>query len=151
MWEPFNYFIGEWQGTGFGEPGTGQYVRSYEYVLNGTFIHVRNQSVYKSQSQNLEGEIHQDWGFISRDKMRNTYVLHQFHTEGFVNQYVMQNQDEGKDIVFITDNIENIPPGWRAKESYKILSPDEFIEVFELAAPGKDFELYTQCQLRRLA
>jgi hypothetical protein len=51
---------------------------------------------------------------------------------------------DGKEFVFISESIENIPPGWRGKESYNVISPDEFIETFELAEPGKDFELYTQ-------
>ena len=37
---------------------------------------------------------------------------------------------------------ENIAPGWLARETYHILSTDEFKEVLELAAPGKGFELY---------
>jgi len=65
--------------------------------------------------------------------------------EGFVNQYVLQNlAEDGKTMVFVTESIENIPSGWRAKETYKVLNDDEFTEVFELAAPGKDFEVCTR-------
>jgi hypothetical protein len=39
--------------------------------------------------------------------------------------------------VFVTERIENIPAGWRAKETYKILNEDEFVEIFESAEPGK--------------
>jgi hypothetical protein len=52
-------------------------------------------------------------------------------------------------IVFTTEGIENIPAGWRARETYKILGADEFVEVFELAKPGKDFELYSEGHYRR--
>jgi hypothetical protein len=52
-------------------------------------------------------------------------------------------------IVFTTEGIENIPAGWRAREIYKILGADEFVEVFELAKPGKDFELYSEGHYRR--
>jgi hypothetical protein len=38
--------------------------------------------------------------------------------------------------------IENIPPGWRARETYRFSGPDEFIELFELAEPGKEFTPY---------
>ena len=152
MWTPFKYFVGTWQGTGSGEPGTGQYERSYEFILNDRFLHVRNKSIYPPHEDNPQGEVHEDWGFISRDKARATFVYRQFHIEGFVNQYVLDHiTQDGKEIVFVTENIENIQAGWRAKENYKILSPDEFTEVFELAAPGKDFKVYTECLLRRTA
>jgi hypothetical protein len=52
-------------------------------------------------------------------------------------------------IVFVTESIENIPAGWRAKETYQILGPDEFVETFELAVSGKEFELYTENRFTR--
>jgi hypothetical protein len=57
--------------------------------------------------------------------------------------------DDGKTIVFTSESIENIPAGWRARETYKIVSEDEFTETFELAGPGKEFETYTENRLRR--
>jgi hypothetical protein len=78
-------------------------------------------------------------------------VLRQFHVEGFVNQYVHESTSEdGKTILFVTEAIENIPPGWRARETYILSGPDELVERFELAEPGKDFELYSETRLRRI-
>ncbi len=87
---------------------------------------------------------------MSFDKARKTFVLRQFHVEGFVNQYVMTSSSgDGKTIVFTSETIENIPAGFRARETYKILGPDEFTEVFEIAEPGKDFELYSEGHFKR--
>ena len=87
---------------------------------------------------------------MSFDKARKKFVLRQFHGEGFVNQYVMSSASaDGKTIVFTSESIENIPAGYRARETYKILGPDEFIEVFELAEPGKEFELYSEGHFKR--
>jgi len=55
----------------------------------------------------------------------------------------------GKTIVFTSQSIENIPAGWRARETYKIVGPHEFTEVFELAGPGKDFEVYSEGHFKR--
>ena len=67
-----------------------------------------------------------------------------------MNQYVSDAAPaDAKTIVFISEAIENIPPGWRARETYKILSPDEFEETFELAEPGKEFAVYSQSRFRR--
>jgi hypothetical protein len=56
---------------------------------------------------------------------------------------------DGKTIVFTSEGIENIPAGWRARETYKIIGPDEFTETFELAAPAKNFETYSEGRLTR--
>ena len=150
MLTPFNSLIGSWHGTGSGQPGKGTYERTYQYVLNSQFIHTRNKSIYLPQEHSPEGEVHEDWGIISYDKGRNLFVYRQFHIEGFVNQYILDYlSPDGKEFSFVTESIENIAIGWRAKESYIILTPDEFIGRFELAAPGKDFELYTECHLWR--
>ena len=77
-------------------------------------------------------------------------MLRQFHIEGFVNQYRMDSiSADKKTIVFLSEAFENIPEGFRARETYKIISRNEFIETFEIAEPGKDFALYTEVRLKR--
>ena len=41
------------------------------------------------------------------------------------------------------NRFENIPAGWRARETYVVHGPDEFEEIFELAEAGSPFELYS--------
>lgn len=149
-WEPLRYLVGIWEGTGSGQPGVSKIQREYRLVLNDKFLQVQNKSTYDPQPKNLKGEIHQDWGLISFDKARRTFVYRQFHSEGFVNQYVLTSfSADGKTIIFTSENIENIQAGFRARETYKILGPDEFTEVFELAAPGKEFEVYSEGHFKR--
>lgn len=77
-------------------------------------------------------------------------MLRQFHIEGFVNQYKLESiSADGKTIVFISEAIENIPQGYRARETYTIINQDEFTEVFEIADPGKDFAVYPKAHLKR--
>jgi hypothetical protein len=150
LWLPFKPFVGKWQGDSEGQPGIGKYERSYEMVLNRKFIEVRNKSTYLPSQANPKGEVHEDHGFISYDKNRKTFVLRQFHIEGFVNQYRLESiSPDGKSIVFISESIENIPAGYRARETYHWLSENKFTETFELAEPGKDFEVYSKATLRR--
>jgi len=151
MWTRFNYFIGVWQGAGQGKVGYSRVERNYEIVLNNKFLFVRNKSVYEPQEKNPNGEIHEDWGFISYDRTRETYIFRQFHIEGFVNHFILNELAEGDQAIsFVTEVIENIPPGWKARETYRILGSDEFIEVFELAPPDKEFELYTENRFQRV-
>jgi hypothetical protein len=77
-------------------------------------------------------------------------VLRQFHVEGFVNQYVAEPADDPRTLRFVSESIENIPLGFRARETYRIVGPDEFIETFEMAEPGKDFEVYSEARLKRI-
>ena len=152
MWANLNFLVGSWQGTGTGQPGNSQVERIYRFILNSRFIEAKNKSIYPPQDQNLKGEVHEDLGLISYDKGRNAFVLRQFHIEGFVNQYVMDYlAPDGRTIVFTTESIENIPAGWRARETYQIIGSDVFTETFELAEPGNDFEVYTRNHFKRVA
>ena len=147
-WQPLRYLTGSWEGTGSGQPGVSKIQREYRLVLDDKFLQVQNKSTYDPQPKNPKGEVHEDWGMVSFDKSRKKFVFRQFHVEGFVNQYVMTSTDD-KTIVFTSESIENIPAGFRARETYTILGPDEFKEVFEIAAPGKDFEVYSEGHFKR--
>src|SRR5687767_5948339 len=86
LWLPFQPFIGEWTGTSEGEPGTGKYERSYRFIFDKRFIEVKNKSVYPPSQNHPKGEVHEDVGYISYDRMRRVFLLRQFHIEGFVIQ-----------------------------------------------------------------
>jgi hypothetical protein len=148
VWAPVRGILGEWEGTSSGRPGKGTVRRQYRLVLRDRFIEVRNTSSYPPQASNPKGETHEDVGYMSYDRTRKMFMLRQFHVEGFVNTYV-SGQVEPKHIVFTTEAIENIPAGWRARETYRLAGEDELIEVFELAEPGKEFAVYSEARLKR--
>lgn len=149
VWKPLQSFIGEWRGTGSGDPGTGDYERSYKFIFDGKFIEVKNKATYPKQEKNPNGEVHEDIGYISWDKARKLFVMRQFHKETFVIQYKLESiSADGKTIVFISESIENIPAGYRAKETFQI-KENEFTETFEIAAPDKEFKVYSTTTLKR--
>lgn len=53
-------------------------------------------------------------------------------------------------LVFESEAFENFSNSWKARESYEFLSNDEFIETFELAAPGKAFQVYSRNHFKRV-
>jgi len=149
-WQPLRGLIGKWKGDSQGQPGTGKAEREYQFTLNNRFIQVTNKTVYPPKGSSEKGEAHEDIGFISYDKAAKKLVMRQFHIEGFVNHYVLESVSaDGRTIVFVTTAIENIGAGWRGRETYRLISDDEFVETFALARPGKDFETYTETRFRR--
>jgi hypothetical protein len=149
-WAPVRFLVGRWEGTSEGQPGSGTVKRSYEFILDGRYLHERNTSRYPPRVQDKPGEVHQHWSFVSYDRGRRALVLRQFHQEGFVNQYVMSPPTEpSAAVVFESESFENLPAGWKARESYRVQAPDAFEETFELAAPGKPFEVYSRARFRR--
>ena len=150
IWSPFKYFVGKWNGKGVVEGANGNYERSYQFIFNRRFIEAKNKSIFSPTEKNPKGEVHEDLGYISYDKRRKTFILRQFHVEGFVNQYKLDSiSKDGKTIVFTTEAIENIPIGWKAKETYQLINENEFIETFELAEPDKPYEVYSKVTMKK--
>ena len=149
---PLRFLAGTWRGDQTGQPGRGSAERTYQFILNDRFLQETNTSTYPPQEKNKNGEVHHHMSMISYDTARKLFVFRQFHTEGFVNTYVQQPQASADDktIVFVSEAIENIPVGYRARETYTILSLDEFTERFEIAEPGKEFELYSEARFKRV-
>jgi hypothetical protein len=147
---PIAGFIGRWVGTSEGQPGNGTVERDYERALASRFIRVRNRNVYPPQEKNPKGEQHEDEGFFSFDRARKRMLLRQFHVEGFAITYVQDLDAKPGTLSFTSEAIENIPAGYRARETYTMTGPDELEEVFELAEPGKDFAVYSRARLKRV-
>jgi len=150
-WAPLRVFEGKWEGTITGQPGKQASSREYQFVLNGTFLWQHDHSVYEAKSPDDAPKVREDFGYFSFDKFAKTMVWRQFHSEGFVNEYRLESVSaDGKSFEFVTVRIENLPPGWRAKKSYRVVSADEIVETFSLAPPNKDFEGFTAAHLRRV-
>lgn len=143
-------FLGGWTGTSEGQPGQGAAERSYERALGSRFIRIRNRSTYPPQDKNPKGEIHEDEGFFSFDRARKRIVFRQFHVEGFVTTYVHDPEARPGVLSFTSEAIENIPAGWRARETYILHGADDLEEIFELAEPDKEFTVYSRSRLKRV-
>jgi hypothetical protein len=146
--DPLRFLEGRWEGTGKGEPGESKVEWSFAFVLRGRYLELRETSVYDPQPANPKGERHEELGLFSFDRLRSRIVWRQFTVERFVNQYVMDARPDGV-LVFTTESIENLPAGWRARETLRREGPDRLTTVFEIAEPGKDFAVYAQNRLVR--
>jgi len=148
-WKPLERFIGNWQGTVSGQAGEGTVVRTYAKTLGGRFIHETNTSTYPPQEKNKKGEVHEHSGMFSYDKQRKALMLRQFHIEGFVNTYKQVSDAGAAKLVFESEGFENFNNSWKARETYEFDGDDRFVETFELAPPGKDFQVYSRTEVKR--
>ena len=149
-WAPVRFMEGTWDGTSVGESGKGQVHRTYEFILKDRYLHEKNTSTYPPQEANKAGEVHEHWSFISYDKQRSRLIFRQFHQEGFVNQYVFNPAiSTPTKLVFESESFENFDNSWKARETYELISADEFIETFELGPPGGELEVYSSNHFKR--
>ena len=149
-WKPLKFFVGAWEGTGTGKPGNAKVEREYKFTLGNKFLHAAHRSIYAPQERNPKGEVHDDLGYLYYNRSRKQFLFRQMHVEGFVIHYVLASiSSDEKTFVFESELVENGPTGWRARETLKILGENEFTESFELAAAGKEFEIYSTNHFKR--
>ena len=104
-----------------------------------------------TQEANPSGEVHEEIGLIGFDQARSQYVLREFHVEGFVNQYMLEGDaSDESTFIFVTESMENMPPGWRDRTTLEILSGDSFREIFELAGPGEEWTCCITIEFQRI-
>ncbi|HEQ98291.1 MAG TPA: hypothetical protein ENO22_03005 [candidate division Zixibacteria bacterium] len=150
VWEPIRFLIGSWEGTGEGMSGQSSVDADFEFVLNDQFLRAKSKSVFEPQEKNPDGEIHEDIGYISYDRSRETFVLRAFYVEGFVNTYLLSEiSEDGMVLTFVTESVENAPAGTRAKLVYKMTGEGEIEERFFVAWPGKDYGCFLTNHLKR--
>lgn len=145
------FFEGKWEGEATGEPGKGVTTREYRFQMDGRYLSAQNRTVWAPKSPGAKSEVHEDFGMFSYDRLQKKLVLRQFHGEGFVNEYTCDPPpSDAKEFALTTARIENFREGWRAREAYRIVSRDEFVETFSLAEPGKEFTTYDETRFKRV-
>jgi len=133
------FLIGDWQGTGSGF-GNNQSVitASYKPIMDGTYIEFVNESMFEPTVQNPEGEHHIDKGMISYDNARKAIVIRQYNSEGYFNQYLLNDSVSTADsLVFETEFIENFVPGGSATWTVEQISESEIETNFYVSFPGR--------------
>lgn len=138
--ERMGFILGEWSGTGkgFGNE-TSTIESSFQLVMDGQYIEVKNDSRFEPTEKNPEGEHHIDHGFISFDKTRGKIVLRQFYIEGFVNQYFLNDSlSNDSTLIFETEAIENLPKG-KARWTIKKVSEEECETIFDVSFTGGEY------------
>jgi len=149
-WAPFGRLIGSWQGSGQSQAGTSTVTTEFAVVLDNQYLRISNRSVIAAQEKTPNGEVHEDVGYISYDQQRDKYVLREFLSEGYVNQYTLDSLGtDPLELVFISESLENAPEGMTARLRYQLSGNDTLRSWFDLAFPEKDYTCFIQQELTR--
>ena len=146
---PVAWLVGQWEGVGEGQPGRSASTRQAERLHGSRFLMVRGRSVYPKQEANRSGDVHGQLDIWSFDRARGLLVMRQFDTLGFVSTYVQDRAAsvDGR-IVLVSEHMENVPAGWRARYTFSHPAPDEYHELFELDS-GSGFQTYVSNRFLR--
>jgi hypothetical protein len=146
-WKEWRPLVGSWEGASEGKPGKGKVRLEVSFVLEERYLKIAGTADYKNEKG---GDHHEDFGYVSCDSSRKTYVFRQFHAEGFVNQYVLTSDPKTGEVIELTsESCENTPPGWKARERYAVKG-DTLEHTFHLSPPNKPFEVYSRATLFRV-
>jgi len=149
--EKFNTLIGKWEGGGSGFSSSKSVIQSeFNWIMKNTFIEVKNRSEFEPTPQQPEGEIHEDYGIISFDKARKIFVFRQFHVEGFINQYILNDSVSSEStFIFESESIENFVPGGTARFTINIKNESEIETIFDVGFPGKEMSCFGNNKLKK--
>jgi len=146
-WAPLRGLAGHWEGEAAGFGGASDLTHDWDFVIAGQFLRLRSRSVQRRDDG--PGEVHEDVGYVSRDKDRGGFVFRQFLSEGFVNTYDLVFPDgEAGVVVFEPREIES-GGGLRARMRLTPEGADAYGMELALASPGKDFVSCQTMHLRR--
>ena len=149
--EKISFILGEWEGSGIGFGNEKSKIESsFQLVLNGSYIKVRNESKFDPTADKPEGEIHIDEGFISFDSQRDMLVFRQFNIEGYINTYLLIDSlsNENK-LTFQTESIENFAPGGSARWTINKIDAGHIETIFDVSFPDRGYTCFGTNQLRR--
>jgi hypothetical protein len=150
IWAPFRFFIGKWEGTGKGQASASKLETECSFILNQKYLELKGKISFEPAEKDKKGEVYEDLGIISYDLFRKKFVWRQFSAPGFVTQYVLDSlSSDNKTFVFLSESMENLPPSLKARSTFEILNENEFLQIFELASPGKEFAVVSESNVTR--
>jgi len=150
--DQLKFLSGKWTGNGEGFGNNKSVINSsFEFIMGGTYLEIKNESQFESTKNNPKGEHHIDKGFISFDTSRKVLVFRQFNIEGYINQYVLNTQKSNDStLVFETETIENFIPGGKARWTIKKISEDQIETIFDVFFPNKGYSCFGTNYLKKV-
>ncbi len=131
--EKLHFLLGEWEGSGAGDPGQGTGHFSFLPDLRGNVIIRRNHASYP-ESAGRPAATHDDLMVIYYEENTKSLRASYFDSEGHVIQYGISPSDDGKTATFLSDARASQP---RYRLSYMLTAEGLVAGKFEVASPGQ--------------
>jgi hypothetical protein len=141
----WNFFLGEWQGKGAGEPGNssaGGFTFSSE--LYGKILVRRNFAEYAA-TKDKPAFRHDDLMVTYFDPQSNKWRADYWDSEGHIIHYTVQIADGGRSATFVSDPVRG-QPSFRL--TYTADDDNEVGIKFEIAPPEKPSQFATYITAR---
>ena len=142
-WGPLAGLVGTWEGSSDGKFGPATLQTTWQFVFGGKFLQSRTRSVSGKG-------VHEDLGMLSYDKNRERFVLREFYSEGYVNQFLLTFEDDGATLVFETESVENAyVPTLSVRTTITFDGNDLLRGTLALGSEGQPLETCISSQLTR--
>ena len=147
-WEPFQFLIGNWSGTGSGQPG--EVVAgwtSFSFDLGKNILVRKNRAELAPKPGEKTGAVHEDLLIVYREPGEPQFRAIYFDNEGHVINYRVSFPAQQQSVVFESDASAKGP---RFRLIYELGSDGLLSSEFLIAPPGGEFKTYTQGKVKRI-
>lgn len=144
------WLAGEWQGFGRFPERTTYVHKVYSFDLAGMFFVERTLDVFPPPEPSTDFEMHQDLTLFYRDAASGEIRARGFFVEGFVTASAVEVRDGGAVLVIESREVDNAPPSLRSRITFTRQAPDRFSGLFELAFPGRDYQVMERLEMKRI-
>jgi hypothetical protein len=77
-------------------------------------------------------------------------VFRQLHQEKFNGIFLLSaSQSRPTKLIFDSVRLDSAPATWKARDIYECISPNEYVETFEVAEGDKPFAVQSRIQFKR--
>lgn len=146
-WQDWNFLIGEWTGTGNGQPGQGTGGFTFKADLQQHVLVRTNRAEYPATKERPAYK-HDDLMVIYHETAASPAQAIYFDSEGHVIHYAVQIDSANKTAIFLSEAEAGMP---RYRLSYTGKTPDTVDIKFEVASPNKpgQFQTYIEASAKR--
>lgn len=136
----FNFLIGEWKGTSHGVEGDGVCKKSVTVGSDSNLIVSHNDFSFENSKSYPPSDKHEHKSVYSFNKEDSSLVVKVLNSEGHTTCFKEKKKSSGKDKkIFLSQKIENGPPGLKVRRTILKLSDDSYTETLEYKYPSRDY------------
>jgi hypothetical protein len=144
-WARWRFLLGEWTGTGAGDPGAGSGGSTFALELDGRILVRHNRADYPATPERA-AVAHRDLLIVYPGTCDSLFRAIYFDNEGHVIPYRVLVPAQGGHAIFDSEASE---PGPRFRLTYEAQADSGLEVVFFMAPPGGELKRYVAGTLRR--